>query len=248
MNPFRGNWCNYVYNTRIMGHEIDYETRAYFLRTTPLWLREYRSKEDLKNLFNIEVQPGKHVRDFVRHLCVYLHCVSSEMEMKSLAPNMLPTWLSAEEKIMSTESRIYESYRSYLEGLRSLPFDEHAIKPEICIHHPLLPLSGTQHLRKLSNTNSTSSKPLSPYKFMSKRLAQISTCAMRDSSKEVTSHRISTWTLTHREKYELLIKGNCTTDSQISRFGRRIKGTRWYVLSARKSFGEGGAIHYIHFS
>jgi hypothetical protein len=135
MNPFRGNWCNYVFNTRIMGHEINYETRAYFLRTTPLWLREYRSKEDLKNLFNIEVQPGNHVRDFVRHLCVYLHCVSFEMEMKSLAPNMLPIWLSAEEKIMSAESCIYDSYRSYLEELCSLPSDKHAIKLEICIHH-----------------------------------------------------------------------------------------------------------------
>jgi hypothetical protein len=230
------------------GHEINYETQAYFLRTTLLCLRGYRLKEDLKNLFDIEVQPGKHVRDFVRHLCVYLHCVSSEMEMKSLAPNMLPTWLSAEEKIMSTESRMYGSYRSYLEELCSLPFDKHAIKLEICIHHPPLPLSGTQHLRKLSNTNSTSSKPLSPYNFMPKRLAQISTCAMRDSSKGVTSHGISTWTLTRREKYKLLIKGNRTTDSQMSRFARRIKGTRWYVLSARKSFGEGGAIHYMHFS
>jgi hypothetical protein len=135
MNPFRGNWCVYVFNTRTMGLEISYEARAYFLRTTLLSLRGYRSKEDLKNLFDIDIQPGKHVRDFVRHLCVYLHCVSSEMGMKDLAPNMLPTWLSAEEKIMSAESRMYDSYRSYLEELCSLPLDKHAIKLEICIHH-----------------------------------------------------------------------------------------------------------------
>jgi hypothetical protein len=71
--------------------------RAYFLRTTLLCLRGYQSKEDLKNLFDIDVQPGKHLRDFARHLCVYLHCMSFEMEMNNLAPNMLPTWLSAEE-------------------------------------------------------------------------------------------------------------------------------------------------------
>jgi hypothetical protein len=135
MNPFRGNWCNYVFNTRIMGHDISYETRAYFLRTTLLCLRGYRSKDNLTNGFNIDVQPGKYVRDFVRHLCVYLHCMSFEMEMKHLTPNMLPTWLSAEEKIMSAESHIYESYRSYLDELCSLPFDKHAIKLEICIHH-----------------------------------------------------------------------------------------------------------------
>jgi hypothetical protein len=135
MNPFRGNWCVYVFNTRTMGLEISYEARAYFLRTTLLSLRGYRSKEDLKNLFDIDIQPGKHVRDFVRHLYVYLHCVSSETGMKDLAPNMLPTWLSAKEKITSNESRMYDSYRSYLEEICSLPLDKHAIKLEICIHH-----------------------------------------------------------------------------------------------------------------
>jgi hypothetical protein len=132
LDPFRGN---YVFNTRVMGYDVSYETRAYFLRTTPLSFRGSRSKGDLDKLLSIAVWPGKDVRDFIRHLRLILHCGSFDEDLQIMALNILPDSLSIEEKTSIAESRVYDTYHSYLANISSLPFDKHTIKLEICILH-----------------------------------------------------------------------------------------------------------------
>jgi hypothetical protein len=134
LNPFRDN---HVFNTRIMGHDISYETRTYFLRTTPLYFRGSQSVEDLDKLLKLEVQPRKHLLDFIRHLRVYLRCEGFERETQNVQLNIGPSWLTDREKRTSAEIRILERYRSSLECLRHLPFEKHKIKLEICILHDL---------------------------------------------------------------------------------------------------------------
>jgi hypothetical protein len=132
LDPFRGN---YAFNTRVMGYDVSYETRAYFLRTTPLSFRGSRSKGDLDKLLSIAVRPGKDVRDFIRHLRLILHCGSFDEDLQIMALNILPDSLSIEEKTSIAESRVYDTYHSYLANISSLPFDKHTIKLEICILH-----------------------------------------------------------------------------------------------------------------
>jgi hypothetical protein len=132
LNPFRDN---YVFNTRIMGYDISYETRAYFLRTTPLYLRGTPRADGLDKLLKIEVQPHQRILDLLRHLRIYIRCETFYRDRQNLHLTMRPAWLLEKEMRRSADLRMYTHYKNSLECLRHLPFSKHAIKLEICILH-----------------------------------------------------------------------------------------------------------------
>jgi hypothetical protein len=133
-NPFRDNP---VFNTRIMGHSIGYETRAYFVRTTPIYFRGPQRAYGLEEFLKIEVQPCIYLCDLIRHLRVYLSCETFDRDMQNILLNIHSAWLTEVEKRNSAATHMYERYGRYLEDLRCLFLKEHNVKLEICILHGL---------------------------------------------------------------------------------------------------------------
>jgi hypothetical protein len=134
MNPFRPN---YVFDTRVMGQDIAYETREYLLRNTPLYFRGPKDLSDLAKFLDIKIQPCKSIRDCVRHLRVYLRCENLLDQWYSDLEASAPPWIKDNDKRYYGERCIYERYRVSLEDLCNLPYKKHPIKVEICVLHQL---------------------------------------------------------------------------------------------------------------
>jgi hypothetical protein len=120
----------------VMGLQTSDEIREYLVRKTPLYIRGTRTQYDqLQRLLQTSVSSGRLVRDFTRHLRVYLRCEDFEAGLKDYLAGARPLYEATKDRRRLGERRMYDIYRRRLESLHRLPFDRHKIKIEICIFH-----------------------------------------------------------------------------------------------------------------
>lgn len=124
---------DYKFNHLIMGEERVEEIREYFLRTTPIYFRGSSRSDSLDALLGMNSWFYRPVRDYIRHLRVYLRCETFLSSMQDVRQAMPDVW--NDELIKLSELKLYHGYEARLAPLRKLPFYKHKIKLEICVFH-----------------------------------------------------------------------------------------------------------------
>ena len=124
----------YIFYEKVMGLVISQEVQDICFRTTPIYFRGCKSFPDVNDLLSIQLPSGKHCRDLVRHLRVYLrfeHFQNEKaVELLSQPTILPPNSLFTEAQL---ELEMYKAYSARLDALAQLPSQTHKIKLEICV-------------------------------------------------------------------------------------------------------------------
>lgn len=129
---------DYIFDKEIMGVATSQEIQETFLRTTPIYLRGCSEYPDVKQLLDVPLSSGKHVRDIVRHLRVYLRFERFTQEQEAVRLGIISSSCLFQEG--QFESAFFKTYSARLDGLDQLPFKDHKIKIELCVFRNERPL------------------------------------------------------------------------------------------------------------
>ncbi len=138
---------DYYFSAATMGLQTSTEIQNLALRKTPFYFRGSKNAPHIRDLLDVQFQPGKYFRDLVRHLRVYARCETFMFEAKYFAPGM-GTIITANSSQYDSldESSTMAMYLGRLGGLRHS--STHVLL--LCWRCVSLPSKGC-HSNRLSN-------------------------------------------------------------------------------------------------
>jgi hypothetical protein len=132
LNPFGGNR---YFDSHVVGPHISEDIQELALRKTPFYFRGCRNAPDVKSFLDIQFQNGTQIRDYIRHLRVYLRCDNfSGAAVYEQTPNSSRTKHTLLPIETGEEAR-YAMYASRLRGVHTLNYTKHKIRLEICVFY-----------------------------------------------------------------------------------------------------------------
>lgn len=141
----------YMFDEKVMGLSISREIQDHCLRTTPVYFRGGSKYPDVLELLNIQLSSGKHVRELVRHLRVYLRLERFQTEIRQVrdTPSIFPiNNLFTDAQL---ELELYKTYAGRLDAVASLPFKDHKIRLEICVFHNHVWYTGIEETERVKH-------------------------------------------------------------------------------------------------
>ncbi|CAE7024192.1 hypothetical protein P3342_005370 [Pyrenophora teres f. teres] len=134
MDPFA---FDYYFSPAIMGLPTSIDIQDLAFRKNPFYFRGCRNSPKVTDFLDLKVQSGKHIRDLVRHLRVYLRCEDFERDVIYETQVVPPTTIKVSASIIQTmdEPATYAQYRSRLDGLQTLNYANHKIVLEVCVFY-----------------------------------------------------------------------------------------------------------------
>jgi hypothetical protein len=132
LNPFRND---YYFNHSVMGPQTSTEIQELALRKTPFYFSGSKDAPDIKDFLDIQLQNGKHTRNLIQHLRMYLRCqVFAGDAVYKQIPN--PSNMNhASFPIALGEETRNTLYASRLNGLQTLNYAKHKLTPEVCVFY-----------------------------------------------------------------------------------------------------------------
>lgn len=124
----------YMFDAKIVGTETSNEVRSLLLNTTPVYIRGPLCAHELERFLNVPMPYNRCIRDVVRHLRIYLRCETFLPDSTRIQCQVPPV-LYGNETRNHGEHFTYETYRSNLVNLDSLPHEKRKINVEICVFH-----------------------------------------------------------------------------------------------------------------
>jgi hypothetical protein len=132
LNPFGGNR---YFDSHVVGPHISEDIQELALRKTPFYFRGCRNAPNVKSFLDIQFQNGTQIRDYIRHLRVYLRCDNfSGAAVYEQTPNSSRTKHTLLPIETGEEAR-YAMYASRLRGVHTLNYTKHKIRLEICVFY-----------------------------------------------------------------------------------------------------------------
>jgi hypothetical protein len=102
-------------------------------------------------LLNIQFSSGKRVRELVRHLRVYMRFERFETEKRDVTDTSAIFPIQNLFSHTQLKLEIYKTYAARLDALKSLPFNAHQIRLEICVFYNRAWYAGVEQTMRIKH-------------------------------------------------------------------------------------------------